>query len=270
MPMEKFWDIVEDVIENSDFVIEVIDARMPEITRNMNAESLVESRGKKLIIVANKADFLSKETMKLYKDKIGKIPFFFVSIRNRQGVTRLKWGLFKIIRKRKIHSMINIGVIGYPNTGKSSLINALCGRRAIAVGSKPGITRCHQLVKMCSNIMLIDTPGVIPMSDRDETKQILMNTRDPSNARRIDDAASEIVRIFLELNRKTFEEMYKVKTQGKSFGEIVNEIGLSNNMLIKGGKADARRVHLRLINDWQKGKILLKDNRREEADKITN
>jgi hypothetical protein len=41
-------------------------------------------------------------------------------------------------------------------------------------------------------------------------------------------------------------------------------------MLIKGGKADARRVYLRLINDWQKGKILLKDNRREEADKITN
>ena len=260
MPMEKFWDIVEDVIENSDFVIEVIDARMPEMTRNMNAENLVESRGKKLIIVANKADFLSKEAMELYKNKIGKIPFFFVSIRNRKGVTRLKWGLFKIIKKMSNNRMINIGVIGYPNTGKSSLINALCGRRAIAVGSKPGITRCHQLVKMSSNIMLIDTPGVIPLTDGDETKQILMNTRDPSNAKRIDKAANEIVRIFLEQNRETFEEMYKVKTQGKSFGKIVNEIGLSNNMLIKGGKADARRVYLRLINDWQKGKILLKDN----------
>jgi ribosome biogenesis GTPase A len=51
--------------------------------------------------------------------------------------------------------------------------------------------------------------------------------------------------------------MYKVKTQGKSFGEIVNEIGLSNNMLIKGGKVDARRVYLKLINDWQKGKHTL-------------
>jgi hypothetical protein len=260
MPMEEFWGIVEDVIENSDFVIEVIDARMPEMTRNMNAENLVESRGKKLIIVANKADFLSKEAMNLYKNKIGKIPFFFVSIRNRKGVTLLKWGLFKIIKKMSNNRMINIGVIGYPNTGKSSLINALCGRRAIAVGSKPGTTRCDQLVKMSSNIMLIDTPGVIPMTDGDETKQILMNTRDPSNAKRIDEAANEIVRIFLEQNKKTFEEMYKVKTQGKSFGEIVNEIGLSNNMLIKGGKVDARRVYLRLINDWQKGKILLKEN----------
>jgi len=260
MSMKEFWGIVEDVIENSDFVIEVIDARMLEMTRNMNAENLVKSRGKKLIIVANKADFLSKEAMDLYKNKIGKIPFFFVSIRNRKGVTRLKWGLFKIIKKRSNNRMINIGIIGYPNTGKSSLINALCGRRAIAVSSRPGTTRCHQLVKMSSNIMLIDTPGVIPMSDGDETKQILMNTRDPSNAKRIDDAANEIIRIFLEQNRETFEEMYKVKTQGKSFGEIVNEIGLSNNMLIKGGKVDTRRVYLRLINDWQKGKILLKDN----------
>ena len=60
MSMEEFWGIVENVIDNSGFVIEVIDARMPEMTRNKYAENLVESRGKKLIIVANKADFLSK------------------------------------------------------------------------------------------------------------------------------------------------------------------------------------------------------------------
>jgi len=260
MSMDKFWDIVENVINNSDFVIEVIDARMPEMTRNKYAENLVESKGKKLIIVANKSDFLSKEAVDIYKKNFGKIPFFFVSIRNRKGVTLLKWGLFKIIKKMSNNRMIKIGVIGYPNTGKSSLINALCGRRAIAVGSKPGTTRCGQLVKMISSIMLIDTPGVIPMSDCDETRQILMNTLDPSNAKRIDVAAAEIVRIFLEQNKKAFEGMYKVETEGKTFGVIVEEIGESRKMLIKGGKVDVRRVYLKLIDDWQKGNILLKDN----------
>jgi hypothetical protein len=264
MSMDKFWDIVENVINNSDFVIEVIDARMPEMTRNKYAENLVESKGKKLIIVANKSDFLSKEAVDIYKKNFGKIPFFFVSIRNRKGVTLLKWGLFKIIKKMSNNRMIKIGVIGYPNTGKSSLINALCGRRAIAVGSKPGTTRCGQLVKMISSIMLIDTPGVIPMSDCDETRQILMNTLDPSNAKRIDVAAAEIVRIFLEQNKKAFEGMYKVETEGKTFGVIVEEIGESRKMLIKGGKVDVRRVCLRLIYDWQKGNILLKNINKEK------
>ncbi|MFH1229342.1 MAG: GTPase [Candidatus Aenigmatarchaeota archaeon] len=264
MSMSGFWDIVESVINNSDFVIEVIDARMPEMTRNEHAEDLVRKKGKKLIIVANKSDFLSKEAADLYKKNVKDVPFFFVSIRNRKGVTALKRKLFKIIEKRKNDSLINIGVIGYPNTGKSSLINALCGRRAIIAGSRPGTTRCDQLVKMSSNIMLIDTPGVIPLSDCDETKQMLMNSLDPSDAKRIDLAATEIVRIFLEQNRKTFEGMYSVKTDGKSFEEIVEEIGKSKKMLIKGGKVDARRVCLKIIDDWQKGNMLLKDIGKEK------
>jgi ribosome biogenesis GTPase A len=256
MSMGEFWDIVEDVIDHSDYVIEVIDARMPEMTRNEFAENMVASKDKKLIIVANKSDFLSKEAMFLYKKKSGKIPFLFVSIRNRDGVTILKRKIFEMIEKRTNYDKVNIGVIGYPNTGKSSLINALCGRKAIIVGSKPGMTRCHQLVKMSSNIMLIDSPGVIPMADIDETKQILMNTLDPANAKRIDLAAAEIVRMLLEQNRKAFEDVYKVRTEGKDFAEIVQEIGISKKMLAKGGKVDARRVYLKLIDDWQKGNML--------------
>jgi ribosome biogenesis GTPase A len=254
--MGGFWEIVERVINNSDFVIEVIDARMPEITRNKYAEGLVEGRGKKLIIVANKSDFLTKEAAELYKKNIKGIPFFFVSIRNRDGVTNLKRKLFEIIKKRENEGIINIGVIGYPNTGKSSLINVLCGRRAITAGPRPGTTRCDQLIRMSPNIMLIDTPGVIPMSELDETKQIMMNTLDTSNAKRLDLAAAEILRIFLEQNRKAFEEAYGVNTDNKSFEEIVESIGQSKKMLVKGGKVDARRVYLRLIDDWQNGSML--------------
>ena len=87
---------------------------------------------------------------------------------------------------------------------------------------------------------------------------MLMNTLDPSNAKRIDVAATKIVSIFLEQNKKAFEQMYKVETEGKTFEVIVKEIGESNKMLVKGGKVDVRRVHLKLIDDWQKGKILLK------------
>ena len=95
--MGEFWDIVEDVIDHSDYVIEVIDARMPELTRNTFAENLVESKEKKLIIVANKSDYLTKEAKFLYKKKFGKLPFIFISIRNREGVVTLKRKIFEII-----------------------------------------------------------------------------------------------------------------------------------------------------------------------------
>ena len=173
MSMREFWYIVENIIDNSDYVIEVVDARMIEMTRNKKAEDMVRKKRKKLIIVANKSDFVSRDYLDNYK-KNYKIPFFYVSIRDRKGVTLLKKNLFRIIGKRSSYDYINIGVIGYPNTGKSSLINALCGRKALGVGSKPGRTRGYQWVRMTENIRFIDTPGVIPMADWNETKQILM------------------------------------------------------------------------------------------------
>jgi ribosome biogenesis GTPase A len=256
MSMGAFWDIVEYVVDHSDYVIEVIDARMPELTRNSFAENMVTSKDKKLIIAANKADFLTKEAKFQYKKKFGKLPFIFISIRNREGVVTLKRKIFEMIEKRTNYDQVRIGVIGYPNTGKSSLINALAGRKAIIVGSKPGMTRGYQLVKMSSNIMLVDTPGVIPLQEMDQTKQILMNALDPANAKRIDLAAEEIVRMFLEQNKTAFEAMYNVKVDSKCFAEIVQEIGISKKMLIKGGNVDVRRVYLRLIDDWQKGSML--------------
>ncbi|MFH1473414.1 MAG: GTPase [Candidatus Aenigmatarchaeota archaeon] len=258
MLMEKYWMIVEEVINESDFVIEVVDSRMIESTRNKRAEDYVRKNGKQLIIVASKSDLVSEETIEYYRRKFRRIPFFFVSVREREGVTHLKKKMFEIIKKRSKTYMISISVIGYPNTGKSSLINALSGKRKTNVGSKPGMTRSIQWIKLVSNIRFIDTPGVIPMSDDDEVKQIMMNTLDPSNSNRVDEAAREIVKTLLKHDRDSFEKLYNIETNGKTFEKIVEGIGKLRKMMIKGGKIDKRRVHLRIIDDWQKGKIIMK------------
>ena len=70
--------------------------------------------------------------------------------------------------------------------------------------------------------------------------------------------ARRIVDMFLDQNQESFEDFYGVKIEDKSFGDIIQEIGRVRNMLKKGGKIDERRVYLTLINDWQKGKLLLK------------
>lgn len=264
MSMQTFWEIVQEVIEESDVVIEVLDARMPEETRNRKAENMVKLGRKSLIIVVNKADMITAKTVKKHRRALENIaPCLFVSCRNRRGVTFLKKKIFEIAKKRSRGNlsrwnMISIGVIGYPNTGKSSLINALAGRKKAKVGAKPGWTRGMQWISAGPGIRLIDTPGVIPFVEKDEIKKALMCVLDPSKIRDPELVAKKIIQMFLEGDKEVLEKTYKIEIGNKRFKSIIRGIGKARNMLKKGGKIDERRVYLTVINDWQKGKLLLK------------
>jgi len=259
--MRDFWDIVKEVIEESDVVVEVLDARMPELTRNKEAERLAKLAGKQLILVMNKADLVPEKTVKQHRQALDKIfPCVSVSSRERRGITFLKKKIFEIVKKRsKPDEFLKIGVIGYPNTGKSSLINALAGRRKAKAGPRPGQTRGFQWVRVSSDVGLIDTPGIIPLTEEDsEIKHALIGAMDPSKIDDPEAVAREIVTIFIDSRIKSLEEFYNIKIGDKGFEDIIEEIGKARNMLKKGGKIDEKRVYIALINDWQRGKLMLK------------
>jgi len=261
MSMKDFWSIVEGVIEESDLVVEVLDARMPELTRNREAEELVKLAKKPLILVMNKADLVPEKITKQHRQALDKIfPCVSVSSRERRGITFLKRKIFEIVKKRsRPGEFLKVGVIGYPNTGKSSLINALAGRRRAKAGPKPGQTRGFQWVRVSKDMGLIDTPGIIPLTEEDsEIKHALIGAMDPSKIDDPEAVAREIVTIFLDSGIKRLEEFYSIKIGDKEFEDIIEEIGKSRNMLKKGGKIDEKRVYFALINDWQRGKLLLK------------
>ena len=106
---------------------------------------------------------------------------------------------------------------------------------------------------------MVDTPGVIPLFEEDEVKRALISVIDPSKIKDPEEVAKKIVKIFLDQNKRSLERLYGVEIGNKRFGGIVKAIGKSRNMLKKGGIIDTRRVYLTLINDWQKGKLLLKN-----------
>ncbi|MBD3155446.1 MAG: GTPase [Candidatus Aenigmarchaeota archaeon] len=260
MSMRDFWRIVREVIEESDVVIEVLDARMPHETRNRKAERMVKMYKKPLIMVVNKRDLIGAEVANNHRKSLSKVTkCIFISTKKNRGISSLKKEILKLKDRKPHYRRIRVGIIGYPNTGKSSLINAIAGKRKARVAAKPGFTRGVQWINAGDDIRLLDTPGVIPLGETNEVRQALMGVLDSSKIRDPMMVAKRIISLFLEQNKEALEKKYGIEVGEKSFNGIVREIGEVRHMLKKGGKIDLRRVYLVIINDWQKGELLLKD-----------
>ncbi len=251
--MQGFWNIVQDVIYQSDVLLEVVDARMPNLTRNKKVESLIRRKRKILIIVVNKSDLITREMKNNFSQNLPRNSVFF-SCKERTGLFVLKEMISELAGKRR---SIMVGVIGYPNTGKSSVINVLSGFKEMAKTSPiAGFTTGVQWIRGKGELMFMDTPGVIPPDEKDEAEQALMSVIDPDKLHNPDLAAMKIIQLFLDNNRNGLEKFYGVKTEGDA-EEIVLEIGRKKHFLQKGGKVDEGRTSLAIIRDWQRGKLLL-------------
>lgn len=170
---QEFPEITQKVINNSDIILEVLDARFIEETRNKEIEKLVLKNKKKLIFVINKSDLINKDKIK--KEELSEIyPYVFVSAKARKGTKELR-NRIKIESKKveniidKETGRISVGIIGYPNTGKSSLINTLKGKRVAGTGSEAGFTKGLQKIKLSEGLLLVDSPGVIPKEEYSQT-----------------------------------------------------------------------------------------------------
>ena len=248
---------MDRVIHESDILLEVIDARMPNITRNEKVENKIRLQRKFLILVINKSDLITRNMRMDFLRNFKSREAVFISCKGRKGIYALKEMIFELA-KRSHRNYVKVGVIGYPNTGKSSVINILVGRSAAKTSPIAGLTRGVQWIRGEGNIMFFDTPGVVPLDDKDETEQALMSVIDPNKLVDPDLAAMKIIQLFLDYKKNSLEKFYNVKIETDDTFEILLEIGKRKNFLRKGGKVDEVRTALAIIRDWQRGKLLLK------------
>src|SRR3989338_10884804 len=152
--MTTFWKHVNEVLREADIIIEVLDARFIEETRNREIEYKVNAGGKKILYVMNKCDLVNIEELKEKAKELQ--PSVFISSREKLGTTILKKKILELSHGERAI----VGVLGYPNVGKSSLINALSGRGAARTSAESGFTKGLQKIRVGPKIMLIDSPGV--------------------------------------------------------------------------------------------------------------
>ena len=253
--MKKFWDIVFNVINEAGMILEVIDSRMPEKTRNEFIENYTVRRHKKLIIVINKCDLASKEELEIIKAKFSKeFPCIFISAREHLGTLILKRKIMQYATKLPVR----VGVIGYPNTGKSSIINALKGEHAAKTSPMAGFTKAKQWIRASKNILLIDSPGVIPYSSqKTETELVLSSSKTLQTIKDPEKVAVDILKSIFNKNKGIIKEKYGVEPNKISF-KTLELIAIAKKKLRKHAVPDTEIVARMIIQDYQKGKLMLK------------
>jgi len=255
---QEFPEITLKVIENADIILEVLDARFIDETRNKKVEKFILKEKKGLIFVINKADLVNKIKKQQLEDIY---PYVLVSAKTRKGTKNLRERIK--IESKKIKNVldkqtgrVSIGIIGYPNTGKSSLINTLKGKRVAGTGSEAGFTKGLQKIKLSEDILLVDSPGVIPREEYSQTQQekISQSTKlggkSFSQIKYPDIVISDIVKT----HQKALEKHYSIKTDGDS-EVLIEKLGKKKGYLKKGGIVDEDKTARFILKEWQEGKI---------------
>ncbi len=254
----KYPEITKTIIDDSEVVLEVLDSRFIEETRNEDFEEIIKKKNKKIIYVFNKSDLI--DTNKMHPQK-KMIPSVFVSSTKRKGIRelrdRIKIESKKVNRKDKTNNeKITVGVIGYPNTGKSSLINALIGKSSAGVGSDAGFTRNLQKIKLSENIVLIDSPGVIPekeYSAQDKEKIAIHTKLGARSYSQVKDPELVISNLMRDYS-KILEKFYKINAKGDA-EVLLEKLGKKKGFIKKGGEVNEDTTARLILKDWQSGKI---------------
>ncbi len=244
-----FWPVVINLIRESDIIVLVGDVRMPESSRNKALEELITKFGRHLVIVFTKIDLVSDVYLERIKNKYK--DSFFVSGTRNININKLKIYLLILAKRLKI-KMPKIAIVGYPNMGKSAIINALIKRARAKVSASAGTTRGIQWIKS-SGFLLFDSPGVIPYNDGNIVLGIL-GSKNPEKLNNVERVASEIVKMFVNYDKNVLEDVYGIRV-GEEYSNILEEIARMKGFLLKGGIVDERRAALLILRDWQSGKL---------------
>ncbi|XP_043483154.1 nucleolar GTP-binding protein 2 [Leptopilina heterotoma] len=252
----RIWNELYKVIDSSDVVLQVLDARDPMGTRSPPVEKYMktEKSHKHLIFVLNKVDlvpnWVTQRWVAILSSEYPTIAFH-ASMTHPFG----KGSLINLLRQfSKLHvdrKQISVGLIGYPNTGKSSIINTLRSKKVCKVAPIAGETKVWQYVTLMKRIYLVDCPGVVYPSAETDTEKVLKGVVRVELIQGPEDyIASVLERVKAEYIRKT----YKID-EWTDHVDFLEKYARRAGKLLKKGEPDISTAAKMVLNDWQRGKL---------------
>merc|ERR1711939_518225 len=254
---KRIWNELYKVIDSSDVVIHVLDARDPLGTRCRSVEKYIreEAPHKHLLFLINKCDLIptsvAAKWVKLLSQEYPTLAFH-ASLTNSFG----KGTLISLLRQfSALHAnrkQISVGFIGYPNTGKSSIINTLRKKKVCATAPIPGETKVWQYITLMKRIYLIDCPGVVPPSSTDTPQDILL--RGVVRVENVENPEQYIPAVLSKTKPQHIERTYQLKGYNGHI-EFLELLARKGGRLLHGGEPDVDGVAKMVLNDFLRGKI---------------
>ena len=254
---KRIWNELYKVIDSSDVVIQVLDARDPLGTRSAMVEEYLkkEKQHKHLLFVLNKVDLVPTwVTQKWVSILSAEYPTiaFHASLMHPFG----KGALINVFRQLgKLHTsskQISVGFIGYPNTGKSSVINALRSKKVCKTAPIAGETKVWQYITLMRKIYLIDCPGIVPPGKGEsDTDKVLRGVVRVEHLEAPEDYVAEVLN---RCKQKYVARNYKIFSW-KDHIDFLEQLAKKCGRLGKGGEPDINAVSKIVLNDWNRGKL---------------
>ncbi|KAG0448197.1 hypothetical protein HPP92_027941 [Vanilla planifolia] len=252
---KRIWGELYKVVDSSDVVVQVLDARDPLGTRCRHLEKhLKENCKKHMVLLLNKCDLIPAWATKGWLRVLSKqypTLAFHASINKSFGKGSLLSVLRQFARLKSDKQAISVGFVGYPNVGKSSVINTLRTKNVCKVAPIPGETKVWQYITLTKRIFLIDCPGVVYHNNDSETDVVLKGVVRVEN---LEDASEHIGEVLKRVKKEHLQRAYKIMEWVDDEDFLFKLCKLSGKLL-KGGEPDVNTAAKMVLQDWQRGRI---------------
>jgi ribosome biogenesis GTPase A len=250
-----------EAMEKTDMIIEVLDARVPQASRNPMIEELRTFRQRPCLKILNKADLADPVATKKWLDFYNKqkdVHAVALSCKKPSDVAKIPALSMKIAPHRGTAlKPLRIMIMGIPNVGKSTLMNALLKKRVAKVGDEPAVTKTQQRLYLGNNIVLTDTPGMMWPKIEHPSDGLMLAASHAigSNALIEEEVATFLADILLMHYPALLTARYGFPTEGIDGVSVIEGVATKRAFRIKGGDLDLEKAAHTFLQDYRTGAI---------------
>ena len=262
--MTKAMRQMKEDIKLIDLVIELLDARIPISSRNPDIDNLGKNKAR--LVLLNKSDLADEaqnnKWIQYFKDK--GIIALKINSKNKQGIKDINNAVLTVckekierdkrkgIKNRPVRAM----VVGIPNVGKSTFINAYAGKKCAKTGNKPGVTKGKQWIRLGKNLELLDTPGVLWPKFDDQNIGLHLAFIGSMNDNNLDMAelAYQLIKEVSKTYPEAFLNRYGIVGDEDPL-QVMYQVAEVRGCKLKGNKPDLDKTSSMIMDDFRSGKL---------------
>jgi ribosome biogenesis GTPase A len=248
-----------ETMEKTDMIIEVLDARLPQASCNPMITQLREHRQRPCLKILNKSDLADPAATQAWIDHYQRqkdVHAVALSSKKPADVAKIPALCLKIVPNRGTAlKPLRIMIMGIPNVGKSTLMNALLKKRVAKVGDEPAVTKMQQRLYLGNNIVLTDTPGMMwpKIAHPSDGLMLAASHAIGSNALIEEEVATFLADMLLARYPQLVSARYGLATAGIDGVAVIEGVAERRGYRLRGGGVDLEKAAHTLLQDYRTG-----------------